>query len=110
MILVVAMRKYKNKLSSLDEHEKCALIKAIKETAKYYMSQQFSYGMSVAMAANQSNMQKGAILREIAKDPAMTALRDEQRASKRFNRRKFLFGVEASADALKAFNEIENKR
>lgn len=104
------MRNFKLKLSSLNEHEKCALIKAIKETAKYYMSQQFSYGYACATAASQASFGKGEVMRALQKEPDMMALRDEQRASKRFNKRNFLLGVEASKAALELFNSIESKR
>lgn len=110
MLLVVAMRKYKNKLSNLNEQEKCAVINAIKETAKFYMDQGFSYGLSCATAASQANFGKLEIMRALQKERDLTDLRNNKIVANRFNKRKFLLGVEASADALKAFNEIENKR
>lgn len=109
MILVVAMRKYKNKLSNLNEQERCAVIKAIKETAIYYMNQGLSYGYSCATAASQANYGKCEVMRALQKEGDLTDLRDKNTTANRFNKRKFLLGVEASADALKAFNELEGK-
>ena len=110
MLLVVAMRNQdKIKLKNLPEAEQEIILNAIKKTVRFYIAEGWSYGMAAATAANQAKIQKGVILKEIAKDRAMMALRDEQRSSKRFNKRKFLLGVEASADALKAFNELEGK-
>lgn len=103
------MRKYKNKLSSLNEQEKCAVIKAIKETAKFYMDQGFSYGLSCATAASQANFGKCEVMRTLQKERDLTDLRDKHTTANRFNKRKFLLGVEASADALKAFKELEGK-
>jgi len=98
------------KLDNLADDEKEIILNAIKKTVRFYMAENWSFGMAVATAASQSNIQKGVILKEIAKDRALIALRDEQRASKRFNKRKFLLGVEASKAALELFNSIESKR
>lgn len=109
VLLVVAMRKYKNKLSSLNEQERCAVINAIKETAIYYMNQGLSYGYSCATAASQANFGKCEVMRALQKERDLTDLRDKHTTANRFNKRKFLLGVEASADALKAFKELEGK-
>jgi len=98
------------KLDNLPDDEKEIILNAIKKTVRFYVAQGFSFGYSCTTAASQSNIQKGVILKEIAKDRALIALRDEQRASKRFNKRNFLLGVEASKAALELFNSIESKR
>lgn len=96
------------KLDNLPDDEKEIILNAIKKTVRFYMSEGWSYGMAAATAANQAKIQKGVILKEIAKDRAMIALRDEQRSSKRFNKRKFLLGVEASRAALELYKQFES--
>jgi len=109
MLLVVAMRNQdKIKLKNLPEAEQEIILNAIKKTVRFYIAEGWSYGMAAATAANQAKIQKGVILKEIAKDRAMMALRDEQRSSKRFNKRKFLLGVEASKAALELYKQFES--
>jgi hypothetical protein len=109
LMLTVAMQKTNRmKLDNLPDAEKEIILNAIKKTVRFYMAQEFSFGYACATAASQSNIQKGVILKEIAKDRAMIALRDEQRASKRFNKRKFLLGVEASKAALELYKQFES--
>lgn len=110
MILVVAMRKYKNKLSNLNEQERCAVIKAIKETAKFYMDQGFSWSYSCATASSQANYGKCEVMRALQKERDLTDLRNNKIAANRFNKRKFLFGTEAAKETLKMLEKLESKK
>lgn len=99
----------KKELEKLPQAEREILINAIKKTVKSYMQDGFSYGYAATTAARQSKIQRLVVLAEIAKDRELMAVRDHAIKSNRFNRKQFILGVEASADALKAFKELEGK-
>lgn len=97
----------KKELEKLPQAEREILINAIKKTVKSYMQDGFSYGYAATTAARQSKIQRLVVLAEIAKDRELKALRDEGIKSKRFNRKQFILGVEASKAALEMFREFE---
>lgn len=104
------MQKNKLKLSSLSEHEKRPILEAIKKTAIYYMEQGFSWSYSCATASHQAMFQKGDVSKALAKEPDIIAIREKYTQAKRFDRRKFNFGVEASKEALRLFEELGSKK
>lgn len=102
------IRKLNKKgLDSLPEAEREILINAIKKTVKSYMQDGFSYGYAASTAARQSKIQRLVVLAEIAKDRELMALRDDGISKKRFNKKQFILGVEASKAALEMFREFE---
>ena len=104
------MRNCKMKLKDIPEDQLCPVIEAIKKTVIHYMEQGFSYGYSCATAANQAQIQKGDVMRALAKERDLNDLRTKYNAAKRFDKRKFLFGAEASKDILKMLEELEAKK
>lgn len=104
------MRNSKMKLSELPELEKRAALEAIKKTVIYYLDQQWSWSFSCATAAAQGLFQKNDVLHALQKEPDMVALRKKYNAAKRFDRRKFNFGVEDSKEALRLFEDLGSKK
>lgn len=100
----------KQKISELPELEKRAALEAIKKTVIYYLDQQWSWSYSCAIAAAQGLFQKNDVIHALQKEPDMMALRTKYNAAKRFDRRKFNFGVEASKEALRLFEELGSKK
>lgn len=100
----------KQKLSELPELEKRAALEAIKKTVVYYMDQHWSWSYSCATAAAQGLFQKNDVIQALQKEPDMEALRKKYASAKRFDKRKFLFGAEASKDILKMLEELEAKK
>lgn len=104
---------YKNKkikLETLSDAEKISVMASIKKTVISYMNDGFSYGLSCAAASRQSNIQKGDVLRELAKDRDLIDLRDDFIKTRRFNKRQFILGVQASKEALQMFEALENEK
>lgn len=97
----------KKELEKLPEAEREILINAIKKTVKSYMQDGFSYGYAASTAARQSKIQRLVVLAEIAKDRELKVLRDHEIKSKRFNRKQFILGVQASEAALAMYREFE---
>lgn len=97
----------KTELEKLPEAEREILINAIKKTVKSYMQDGFSYGYAASTAARQSKIQRLVVLAEIAKDRELKVLRDHAIKSKRFNKKQFILGVEASKAALEMFRGFE---
>lgn len=104
------MQNDKMKLKDIPEEQLRPLIEAIKKTAAHYMEQGFSYGYSCATAANQAQIQKGDVMKALAKERDLNDLRTKYNAAKRFNKRKFLFGTEASKELLLKLEELEAKK
>ena len=97
----------KKELEKLPEAEREILINAIKKTVKSYMQDGFSYGYAASTAARQSKIQRLVVLAEIAKDRELKVLRDDGIKSKRFNKKQFILGVEASKAALEMYRQYE---
>ena len=97
----------KTELDKLPEAEREMLINAIKKTVKSYMQDGFSYGYAASTAARQSKIQRLVVLAKIAKDRTLMAMRDESIKSKRFNKKQFILGVQASEAALEMYREFE---
>lgn len=104
------MRNCKTKLKDIPENQLRPVIEAIKKTVIFYMDQGFSWSYACATASQQAMFQKGDIIKALAKEPDMVALRTKYNAAKRFNKRKFLFGTEASKDLLLALEELERNK
>ena len=104
------MRNCKMKLKDIPEDQLRPVIEAIKKTVIFYMDQGFSWSYACATASQQAMFQKGDIIKALAKEPDMVALRTKYNAAKRFDKRKFLFGAEASKDILKMLEELEAKK
>ena len=104
------MRNCKTKLKDIPEDQLRPLIEAIKKTVVHYLNEGWSYGMSCATAASQAQIQKGDVMKVLAKERDLNDLRTKYNAAKRFNKRKFLFGTEASKELLLKLEELEAKK
>lgn len=98
------------KLKDIPEDQLGPIIEAIKKTVIFYMDQGFSYGYSCATAANQAQIQKGDVMKALAKERDLNDLRTKYNAAKRFDKRKFLFGTEAAKETLKMLEKLESKK
>ena len=98
------------KLKDIPEDQLRPVIEAIKKTVVYYMEQGFSWSYSCATASSQAQIQKGDVMKALAKERDLNDLRTKYNAAKRFDKRKFLFGAEASKDILKMLEELEAKK
>lgn len=104
------MRNCKTKLKDIPEDQLRPIIEAIKKTVIHYMDQGFSYGYSCATAASQAQIQKCDVMSALSKERDLNDLRTKYNAAKRFNKRKFLFGTEASKEILLKLEELEAKK
>lgn len=104
------MQNSKIKLKDIPDDQLRPIIEAIKKTVAHYMEQGFSYGYSCATAASQAQIQKGDVMKALAKERDLNDLRTKYNAAKRFDKRKFLFGTEAAKETLKMLEKLESKK
>jgi len=104
------MRNCKMKLKDIPEDQLRPIIEAIKKTVIHYLDEGWSYGMACATAANQAQIQKGDVMKALAKERDLNDLRTKYNAAKRFDKRKFLFGTEAAKETLKMLEKLESKK